>query len=223
MKRPLYRYGTLGLLAVLLMPAVFVRAQDSPVPQTLEDALHQMSDLAGIIFVGEVTAIRHVAGEQGASGVVEVEFGIDQAVRGCSSGGNFTLREWAGLWQGGDERYRVGQRFLMMLHSPSPTGMTSPVAGMDGAIPLHAQNSALLAVSSASISPVDSPASLIADLRWIGTHVLRPVSSSASAVNQAAKMTADAAPVVDGQQAPLPNVIGMLSAWQQNSPQQVVP
>jgi len=223
MKRPFCRYGILSLLVVSLTQAAPVRAQDPAVPQTLEDALHQMSDLAGIIFVGEVAAIRHREGDQGASGVVEVDFRIDQAVRGCSFGGSFTLREWAGLWQGGDERYHVGQRLLMMLHSPGPTGITSPVAGPDGAIPLHAQSSTPLVDSSTSISANDSlPASLLVDLRWVGTHVLRTVSPS-TASSQAIRMTADAVPVADVQQTPLSTVVGMLNSWKQGSGQQVVP
>jgi hypothetical protein len=133
------------------------------------------------------------------------------------------LREWAGLWQGGDERYHVGQRLLMMLHSPGPTGITSPVAGLDGAIPLHAQSSIPLVDSSTSISADDSlPASLLVDLRWVGTHVLRTVSPS-TASSQVIRMTADAVPVADVQRTPLSTVVGMLNSWQQSSGQQVVP
>ena len=29
--------------------------------------------------------------------MVEVEFRIDQAVRGCAAGGTYVLREWAGF------------------------------------------------------------------------------------------------------------------------------
>ena len=220
MKRLLSRYGIFSLLAVSLIHAAPLQAKDTAVPQTLEDALHQMSDLAGIIFVGEVAAIRHREGDQGASGLVEVDFRIDQAVRGCSSGSTFTLREWAGLWQGGDERYHVGQRLLMMLHSPGAAGITSPVAGLDGAIPLHAQSSIPLVDSSASVSPTDSlPAPLLADLRWVGTHLLRS-SSLPTASSQVTRMTADASPVADLDQTPLPAVLGMLSSWQQSTGQQ---
>jgi hypothetical protein len=115
----------------------------------------------------------------------------------------------------------------MMLHSPGPTGITSPVAGLDGAIPLHAQNSIPLVDSSASISAADSlPASasisapdsllpsFLVDLRWVGTHVLRTVSPS-TASSQVTRMTADAVPVADVQQTPLPTVIEMLTSWQQ--------
>ncbi len=126
------RFKSIGLLALFLaLPCLLSAQAPAPVPLTLQDALHQMSDLAGIIFVGEVLAIRHRAREQGASGVVEIDFRIDQAVRGCTAGSTYTLREWAGLWEGGDERYRPGQRLLLMLHSPGPSGITSPVDGMN--------------------------------------------------------------------------------------------
>lgn len=105
-------------------------------PQDVETALHQMSDKADVIFVGHVTAVKRQDGEGIASGVVEVDFQVDQAVRGCTAGTPYALREWAGLWEADDQRYRVGQRLLMLLHAPGAAGMSSPVDGMDGAIPI---------------------------------------------------------------------------------------
>ena len=69
------------------------------------------------------------------------------------------LREWGGLWEGTDERYRVGQRLLMLLHAPGASGLSSPVSGMDGAIPL-------LAGASATAEPM-------VDLRWVAARVSR--------------------------------------------------
>jgi hypothetical protein len=37
----------------------------------------------------------------GATGVVEITFAVEDAVRGVS-GSTYTLREWAGLWPAGD-------------------------------------------------------------------------------------------------------------------------
>jgi len=63
------------LIQLLLFAAVAAQAQETaPTPQTVEKALHQLSDSAGIIFTGEVTAIRHLNGDNGSSGVVEVDF-----------------------------------------------------------------------------------------------------------------------------------------------------
>ena len=105
-------------------------------PQGITDALHAMSRLAGVIFAGQVVAVRRIDGGNDATGIVEIQFAVEDAVRGVS-GGVYTLREWAGLWPAGEEPFRVGQRFLMLLHAPSVAGLSSPVGGMDGAIPIH--------------------------------------------------------------------------------------
>jgi hypothetical protein len=180
-------------------------------PQTIEEALHQMSDAAGVIFVGQVTAVRSRTGTDGASGLMEIDFRIDQAVRGCTSGSTYTLREWAGLWGGSDQRYRVGQRLLMLLHAPGPTGITSPVGGMTGAIPIRA---ATPAPQTASATTASSP--LIADLRWVGTRLQRPLpyASSTLVTAQSAGPPSVSVTSLAAQQAPLSVVIGMLSSWQ---------
>jgi hypothetical protein len=203
-------------------------------PQDVETALHQMSDKADVIFVGHVTAVKRQDGEGIASGVVEVDFQVDQAVRGCTAGTPYALREWAGLWEADDQRYRVGQRLLMLLHAPSVAGMSSPVDGMDGAIPIVRGGSGpLVAGSSARVAP---PA---VDLRWVGAKLLHSVSYSSgrtrgvgsaveSARPQARSVAATAAGSAAGgalseapgsasvpaQQASVDVVVGMLTSWQ---------
>jgi hypothetical protein len=136
--------------------------------QNVEDVLHEMSDKADIIFVGQVVAIRpHDGGGMGA-GFVEVNFQIDQAIRGCT-GGTYSLREWGGLWSGNADRYQVGQRLLMMLRAPGASGMSSPVGGLDGAIPIRG-------MADGSPLATAAPAVPMADLRWLGAKVLHPVS-----------------------------------------------
>ena len=211
---------TIPLAIFLLVCEPSVRAQTDP-PPTIEEALHHMSDLAGVIFIGEVTSIRHQPGQQDASGIVEIDFRIDQAVRGCPAAGIYTLREWAGLWEGGDQRYRIGQRLLMMLHSPGPAGISSPVDGMNGAIPIHADhsNSQILSAANASASQP-----LVADLRWVATRILRTVpydlpSSSATPSLMSATTALTQQDITDSvQQTPISVVVGMLSSWQQAMP-----
>lgn len=158
--------------AVLLFATSAASAQlstgTSVPPATLDDALHQMADKAGIIFAGEVTAVHRHESIDGASGYVEVEFRVDQAIRGCTAGVPYVLREWAGLWAGGASRYRVGERLLMFLHSPSASGLSSPISGMDGAVPIHGAIGPLIAGETTQYP--------VTDLRWVATHVLRPVS-----------------------------------------------
>jgi len=217
-----HRFRLAGALAILAIATSLHSQETAPSPRSIEDALHQMSDLAGIIFVGEVTAVRHRTGEQGASGLVEVDFRIDQAVRGCNSGATFTLREWAGLWQGGDERYRPGQRFLMLLHPLNPAGITSPVGGMNGAIPIRAGTASSL-VSSAASAPAS--ASSVADLRWIGTRLLRNLpytaSTSLTTGQVIAASTSDSSAgdsSVAAEQTSVAVVVNMLTNWQQAVP-----
>jgi hypothetical protein len=212
------------LPAALLLLASFAHAQTTPYPETtVEDALHRMSDQAGVVFLGQVTAIRHIAGENGASGVVEVDFHVDQAVRGCTSGSVWVLREWAGLWTGGDQRYRIGQRLLMLLHPPGAAGVTSPVGGRAGAIPIRGSVSSLQTTATTTTSPAP-----VADLRWVGTRLQRPIAYSSTpaplatatagpkalTVNQAVSEASIAA-----QQASITVVVNMLTAWQKKNAQ----
>lgn len=229
----------------VLVPAAAAQGQvtagvidDAAVPLDIVTALHQMADKAGVIFVGQVITVRRRDGGNTASGVVEVTFEVDQAVRGCSVG-SYVLREWAGLWEGDDQRYRTGQRLLMLLHAPGASGMSSPVDGMDGAIPIVRGGSApLVANSSARVAP---PA---VDLRWVGTKLLHPVSYTSGTARphpvagQGAVVTAQAQDLVGGlvtetapitvfsgaaspgsasvpaQQASVDTVVGMLRSWQ---------
>jgi hypothetical protein len=151
------------------------------------------------------------------------------------------LREWSGLWVADNQRYRVGQRLLMLLHAPGAAGMSSPVGGLDGAIPIR-QGGAVSQLTDSSTAP-QRP---FVDLRWLGArlphtvsyrsepaHAAKPdaltgsllaqptvhVAGSGSIIN-AAPITAmfgnasasDAS--VPAQQASVDAVIGMLTSWQ---------
>jgi hypothetical protein len=201
----------------VLLAGVCAGAQEAaPVPTTVEEALKQMSDAAGVVFSGEVTAVRRRAGANGGSGVVEVDFRVDQAVKGSAAGSVYTLKEWAGLWPVGVERYRVGQQLLMLLHAPGAGGLSSPVGGMAGAIPVRGTSEA---PGMTSGSTVGTPQ--IADLRWVGTTVLRVVPSQIiTGTGQAGPETAGSGTTgsagdasVAAEQAPVDEVVGMLRAW----------
>jgi hypothetical protein len=230
--------GAASLMASLLLMAPFASGQVAAAtpPQTVVGVLHQLSGKADVIFAGQVVAIRHPN-----EGVVEVEFRVDQAIRGCGVG-PYILREWAGLWAGGAQRYRVGQSLLMLLHAPGAAGMSSPVDGLDGAIPIR-QGGAATPLASA-VAPAQPP---FVDLRWLGVKLPHAVSYSsetthAARVNgvavplfaqqqmaqaAAASLVSGAAPVTlmvgsssrggasaPAQQASVDAVIGMLTTWQ---------
>lgn len=156
-------------------------------PRSITDELHAMSQLADVIFAGQVVAVHRIDGGNGSTGVVEIQFAVEDAVCGVNSS-IYTLREWAGLWPAGEEPFRVGQRFLMLLHAPGAAGLSSPVGGMDGAIPIRgivqtqaaglAETDSTRTVSaktgSAGISALQE--SRVVDLRWVGTRVVQPLS-----------------------------------------------
>jgi hypothetical protein len=201
------------------------------------DVLHEVSDKADVIFAGQVVAIRRPD-----TSVVEVEFRVDQAIRGCAAGTPYILREWAGLWEGETQRYRVGQQLLMLLHAPSAAGMSSPVGGLDGAIPIR-QGGAASAVANGATPRQPS----FVDLRWLGAKLPRsvyyrneaapvakpgnlsaPIHSQLRTASAAASgLVTNAAPItptagnagssgssVPAQQASVSAVMGMLTSWQ---------
>jgi hypothetical protein len=94
--------------------------------------IRQVTQKAGIIFQGRVASVRRIpASAPDSVDTVQISFQVEQSVRGARSGQILTIREWAGLWVG-SERYRVGQRMLLVLYPPSKLGLTSPVGGTDG-------------------------------------------------------------------------------------------
>jgi hypothetical protein len=232
--------GATPAAALLAVSVAQGQTSAATAPQSIEEALHQMSDKAGVIFAGEVVAVRPQDGGDTAAGFVEVEFRVDEAIRGCTSGAPYILREWAGLWAGGVQRYHVGERRLMFLHDPSASGLSSPMDGMDGAIPIHGSNSSVVASNS-----VTAP-SAVADLRWIGTKLPHPVSYQSETVHpfrsvsapipflvarpeeavatgvEKADITVAAMPAsadisdasIPAQEASVDTVVGMLKSWQ---------
>ncbi|MGF7179270.1 hypothetical protein [Tunturiibacter psychrotolerans] len=171
----------LNAAVVLLMaPMGWGQASTSAGSQTVTDVLHQMSDRADVIFMGQVLTVHLPEGGSPASGIVEIQFRVDEAIRGCQTG-PYVLHEWGGLWAGGNGRYRVGQRLLMLLHAPGAGGLSSPVGGLDGAIPIR--QSGIVASPAESTTP--PPSLPFVDLRWLGTRVPRAVSYRDKAVRPA--------------------------------------
>jgi hypothetical protein len=159
-------FSIAALLTAPLAQGQVAPAEPVVQPQTVVDVLHQLSDKADVIFAGQVLAIRRPS-----DGVVEVAFRVDQAIRGCTAGTSYVLREWAGLWAGDNQRYRVGQRLLMLLHAPSAAGMSSPIGGLDGAIPIRQSGTAMETGDVAT--PPQPP---YVDLRWLGAKLPQVVS-----------------------------------------------
>ena len=167
-------------LAGLVALGVFAASCAGQVPAATAAELQQMAGDAGVIFAGQVMAVSR----EDAAGYVDVRFQIESGIRGCPNTGVYVLREWAGLWTGQPERYRVGQRRLMLLTARGPSGMSSPVGGMDGAIPLVHTGVAPVA-DVAGNAPADTAgveAEFAVDLRWIQARTLLGAAASSRVV-----------------------------------------
>ncbi len=164
----------LWLLALLLAgPSTLAQ---TPPPATTDEVLLSMAAQAAVIFAGHIVSIDRAD----VAGYVDVQFRIDEAVRGCAGTDFYILREWAGLWTGGVERYKVGQRLLMLLHARGPSGLSSPVNGLDGAIALLPGGVAPLAHGTGK-APADTatqaPEPLV-DLRWVSARSRRATANT---------------------------------------------
>jgi hypothetical protein len=109
------------------------RLQLPPIPPRAAYPQH-LSPLtlsAGYIFAGTVKSIARAAPNKNNVATVQINFHVDQGLRGVRTGQVLTICEWAGLWASG-ERYRIGERVLLFLYPPSKLGLTSPVQGSMG-------------------------------------------------------------------------------------------
>ncbi len=129
-------------------------------PASLGGVLRGMAARAGVVFVGQVEKI------EPKDGMVEITFTVQQPVLGVV-GGTYVMREWAGRWTGGQQRYWVGQRAMFFLHAPRVSangemGLSSPVDGMAGVVP---------------VVPVGANAEAVLDARWLATRVRRALGA----------------------------------------------
>jgi hypothetical protein len=87
-----------------------------------------LTQSSGYIFSGTVKSVERVAPTGNGVATVQINFHVDQGLRGVRSGQMLAIHEWAGLWESG-ESYRLGEQVLLFLYPPSKLGLTSPVRG----------------------------------------------------------------------------------------------
>jgi hypothetical protein len=174
-----FEVGWLCRLAMLLGWLWFSRVALTQVATpdvTVGAALRNLASRSGVAFVGRITEINR------GTGVVEVVFRVEKPLLG-DLGATYTLREWAGLWAAGQYRYSVGERVAIFLHAPGKAGLSSPVDGMEGILPVVQE--------SADSEP-------LVDIRRLATRVQRKVGEPiVDAANGAMTLT-DAADTVVG-------------------------
>ena len=193
-----------GLLLAAALGAGSAAAQISAAASA---ELQMMAGHAAVIFTGQVVDIAHNDG----AGFVDIRFHIAQSLRGAPKSGSYVLREWAGLWTANPDRYHVGERKLMLLPARGPGGMSSPIGGIDGAIPILATGSA---PAPNTVDTASASATFAVDLRWIQARAQR--SGTAEAPSAQARITAIARPVkpaaASTQAVPLAAVLALLTA-----------
>lgn len=143
--------------------------------------LRGLTARAGVVFVGQVQSVKP------EGGVVVVTFQVQQAVLGVV-GGTYVMRAWAGRWTGGQKRFQVGQRAMFFLHAPSAAGLSSPVDGMMGVVP---------------VVPMGGKAGALLDVRWLASRVGRNVGSPMVDAETGAVALADAVTVTKSWQTTL--------------------
>jgi hypothetical protein len=95
--------------------------------------LPRMVNASGAIFAGTVAAIsRSPVSTNDAVATVAITFHVNHGMRGPTSGQDFTIHQWAGLWNSGQQRYRIGEQVVLFLYPPSKLGLTSCVSGSLG-------------------------------------------------------------------------------------------
>lgn len=157
-------------------------AQTLPQPApTVGAELRSLAARAHDVFVGQVVSIERTGG------VVAVTFRLDQSLAGTASA-TYTLREWAGLWPPGEQRYFLGERAMVFVHGASSAGLSSPVDGPDGVIPVL-------------VSP--NAAGMQLDVRRLDARVLRAPNAPLPSDDAAAISLSDGVALVLGCRRPL--------------------
>ena len=145
---------------ILCLSSFLAHAQTAAGP-----SLRQMTTAAGYIFAGTVMTVERAAAvHPNEVETIRITFRVDEGVRGVRTHQMLTIREWAGLWNNG-ERYRPGERVVLMLYRPSQVGLTSPVGGGMGKFALDRDGNLDIAAGQSGTlarDPVAGP--------WLGSR-----------------------------------------------------
>jgi hypothetical protein len=137
-----------------------------PPASSTAEVLAELVREAGVIFAGEVYAIRMPEGEAnpGTSGglhslnpqAVQIEFRVDHGVRGASVGSPFVLHESLEQWRQQAPPIALHDRAIVFLYPPDQSGLSAPVGGPAGVLPLAGDNQVDLSRLHALVRPAVS-------------------------------------------------------------------
>ena len=138
--RPNLRFISFLVFVTITVPAIAETSPRSPADLSSavfskninsKQTLRRMIRDSGKIFAGTVIKVERTDPAPTSTIVTQITFRVEEAIRGVRRGQIVRIREWAGLWQAG-EQYRVGEHVLLFLYPPSKLGLTSPVGGPTG-------------------------------------------------------------------------------------------
>ena len=111
----------------------------------------------------------------------------------------------------GEFKAALGETLL--LHAPGAGGLSSPVGGMDGAIPIRGVETEIKDpnLSAADLAKAAPPVPTV-DLRWVATRVQRAAPVVLSEAGGAGVTSEDGSVAAQG--ASVDTVIGMLADWE---------
>ena len=110
---------------------------NSPAPRPV--AFRQIIRSSAMIFAGTVLRVEHLRADPGSSvEITQISFRVQTAIRGTHRRQLIRIREWGGLWNGG-ERYVLGENVVLFLYPNSKLGLTSPVGGPAGRFQVDAK------------------------------------------------------------------------------------
>ena len=107
----------------------------------------QITRAAGMIFSGTVLEVSNKpVTESNPIPTIEAKFRVSRAIAGVQAGQVLTVREWASA--GPTQRgMQAGQQTLLFFYPASSLGLTSPVAGPVGQVPLDASGRFVIATT----------------------------------------------------------------------------
>jgi hypothetical protein len=158
----------------LRLAPVIVPQESSAPPASLGAALESVASRAAVAFTGRVIRLERTGD------VLEVSFAVESPLIG-NPGSTYTVREWAGLSPLGQSHYTMGERVAIFLHAPGKSGLSSPVDGQEGIVPILQE--------SAEQQP-------LLDMRRLGTRVVRAMRQPMEAESTSAIALSDASALV---------------------------
>jgi hypothetical protein len=122
------RFSRLRLFRQFVLVALFAA---SALAQRAEDFALQTKH-ADVVCAATVTSIEAPTQQRNT---YLIRFRVDEALRGTQTAAEITVTEWAGRWEQGTPRYRVGERYLLFVSTAK--GAASVVAGENGRLKIE--------------------------------------------------------------------------------------